>query len=98
MPLHLKRLHLALSVIAFFGLVPVRTSNLDAGGKVEGGAISRLSKHKIARDYDKDGKQQKATELLKTGFSMTLATVRESMNGAKATEISKALKMADYKS
>lgn len=34
------------------------TAKEDAGGKVEGDALARLSKHKVVRMYEKDGKKQ----------------------------------------
>lgn len=72
------------------------TAKVDAGGKVEGDALSRLSKSKVVRMYDKDGKKQEAAEMLKTSFSVALAAVQESLKGVKATEIRKALKTVDY--
>lgn len=72
------------------------TAKVDAGGRVEGNALARLAKHKVVRIYEKDGKRQEAAEMLKTKFSVALAAVQESLKGANASEIRKALKTADY--
>lgn len=72
------------------------TAKVDAGGKVEGDALARLSKHKVVRMYEKDGKKQEAAEMLKASFSAVLAAVQETLKNAKATEIRKALKTTDY--
>ncbi|MDH2092045.1 GIY-YIG nuclease family protein [Rhizobium pusense] len=72
------------------------TAKVDAGGKVEGDALARLSKHKVVRMYEKDGKTQEAAEMLKTSFSAVLAAIQETLKSAKATEIRKALMTTDY--
>lgn len=72
------------------------TAKVDAGGKVEGDALARLSKSKVVRMYEKDGKKQEAAEMLKTSFSVALSVVQESLKTTKATEIRKALKTSDY--
>lgn len=72
------------------------TAKVDAGGKVEGDALARLSKFKVVRMYEKDGKKQEAAEMLKTSFSVALSVVHESLKTTKATEIRKALKTSDY--
>lgn len=72
------------------------TAKVDAGGKVEGDALARLSKFKVVRMYEKDGKKQEAAEMLKTSFSVALSVVQESLKATKATEIRKALKTSDY--
>lgn len=72
------------------------TAKVDAGGKVEGDALARLSKFKVVRMYEKDGKKQEAAEMLKTSFSVALSVVQESLKTTRATEIRKALKTSDY--
>lgn len=72
------------------------TAKVDAGGRIEGDALARLSKYKVVRNYEKDGKQQEAAEMLKTKFSVALAAVQESLKGTNASEIRKALKTVDY--
>lgn len=72
------------------------TAKVDAGGKVEGDALARLSRFKVVRMYEKDGKKQEAAEMLKTSFSVALSVVQQSLKTTKATEIRKALKTADY--
>ncbi|MFT4163385.1 GIY-YIG nuclease family protein [Shinella sp.] len=72
------------------------TAKVEAGGKVEGDALARLSKFKVVRMYEKDGKKQEAAEMLKTSFSVALSVVQESLKATKATEIRKALKTSDY--
>lgn len=72
------------------------TAKVDAGGKIESDALARLSKYKVVRNYNKDGKQQEAAEMLKTRFSIAVAAVQESLKGANASEIRKALKTSDY--
>ncbi|WP_421405094.1 hypothetical protein [Agrobacterium fabrum] len=72
------------------------TAKVDAGGKAEGDALARLSKSKVIRMYEKDGKKQEAAEMLKTSFSVASSVVQESLKTTKATEIRKALKTSDY--
>lgn len=72
------------------------TAKVDAGGKVEGDTLARLSKFKVVRMYEKDGKKQEAAEMLQTSFSVALSVVQESLKTTKATEIRKALKTSDY--
>lgn len=72
------------------------TAKVDAGGKVEGDALAHLSKFKVVRMYEKDGKKQEAAEMLKTSFSVALSVVQETLKTTKATEIRKALKTSDY--
>ncbi|RWJ74665.1 MAG: GIY-YIG nuclease family protein [Mesorhizobium sp.] len=72
------------------------TAKVDAGGRIEGDALARLSKYKVVRMYEKDGRKQEAAEMLKTSFSVALAAVQESLKGAKASQIRKALRLADY--
>lgn len=72
------------------------TAKVEAGGKAEGDALVRLSKFKVVRMYEKDGKKQEAAEMLKTSFFMALSAVQESLKTNKATELRKALKASDY--
>jgi len=72
------------------------TAKVDAGGKIEGDILTRLSTHKVVRMYAKDGKQQEAAEMLKTSFSVALSAVQMALKGTKATEIRKVLRTADY--
>lgn len=71
-------------------------AHVDAGGKTESDVLARLAKYKVVRMYYKDGKQQEAAEMLKTSFSVALAAMQESLKGANASEIRKALKTSDY--
>lgn len=70
------------------------TAKVDAGGTIEGDILTRLSMHKVVRVYEKDGKKQEAAEMLKTWFSVALATVQDRLKGINATEIRKALNLS----
>ncbi|THK37644.1 GIY-YIG nuclease family protein [Ensifer sp. MPMI2T] len=72
------------------------TVKVDAGGRIEADALSRLAKYKVVRMYEKDGRKQEAAEMLKTSFSVALAAVQETLKGVKASEIRKSLRWADY--
>lgn len=58
-------------------------AEVDNGGLVESFALRRLEGYRFDFDYIKDGKRQRATEILEVNFSQALKAVVDAIGGRK---------------
>lgn len=72
------------------------TAKVENGGQTEGEAIRRLKSFKVVRNYDKDGYQQEAAEMLQTSFTKAINAVAAAIGDEKPSELWRSSRSRDY--
>ena len=63
------------------------SAKVSAGGRIEGEALARLSRHHVTRGYTKDGREQIGKELLSASLSQVMTVLGRLLETEGAIEV-----------